>query len=654
MAPSQSKVQSTSLPSLPVKHRELVPYIAGHAKTPISELLQPFNQHEAKLRELFAQEPKHPSLSDPHVNTIPVFDGHETEITVRARDLGAESPEEKERYLMPLKAEERKSNGAPAIVQSFKAFQTNFNLFSESSLVDLDWNNVIAAGSSVVTSLLPVPEKYSGSKKTLRQYYHEILAPASDVDLFLYGLTEDEAIEKIKQIEKSVKDSILYETTTIRTKNAITITSQYPTRHVQIVLRIYKSISEILTGFDVDCSCVAYDGKQVYVTPRALAAFVTQSNQIDLTRRSPSYENRLSKYSHRGFEVYWPLLDRTRIDPTIFERSFSGTVGLARLLVLEKLPKASDRDRYMDQRRTERGRPPLDRYRRYRHSIRGNIKDDYDDEVADWVEEDEVSNYHTFTIPYGQKFHARKIEKLLYTKDLLLNAEWNKPKDREVNLHPFDPEDEEVAEAESKIYVSGNVSFIKDDPGRQAIGSFNPITDDDWTEMAYVGNTARLCQAIVDGDLEHVQDWLAQEGSNPNRRDYTGRTPLHLAVISSTPEIVQCLIDHGARLVARLADGRTALHLAAARGNIPMVKSLLEKSEQNEEEEARKEELRKQSKAAAPKEDNCASPTSEEDDDVELVDNEEETSDDEVAMRSTTTGSLSTSSAARTKPVTAT
>lgn len=29
-----------------------------------------------------------------------------------------------------------------------------------------------------------------------------------------------------------------------------------------------------------------------------------------------------------------------------------------------------------------------------------------------------MSNYHTFTIPYGVKFHAKKIEKLCYTKDL--------------------------------------------------------------------------------------------------------------------------------------------------------------------------------------------------------------------------------------------
>ena len=39
--------------------------------------------------------------------------------------------------------------------------------------------------------------------------------------------------------------------------------------------------------------------------------------------------------------------------------------------------------------------------------------------------------------------------------------------------------------------------------------------------MAYVGNTARLCQAIVDEDLEHVQDWLSKDGADPNCRDYS-------------------------------------------------------------------------------------------------------------------------------------
>ncbi|KAH7360980.1 ankyrin repeat-containing domain protein [Rhexocercosporidium sp. MPI-PUGE-AT-0058] len=619
LAESKDPIEIPTLPTESVK--DFIPYLASNPETPIATLLEPFKKFEGELRKVYAQQPEHELVKDGNVNLVPIFAGHEQELKIRARSLETESDDEKSKYIMPLSDVDRKANGSPAVVSSFKDFQKNFNLFSESSLAELDWNNVVAAGSAVTTSLLPVPEKWAGSKRSLREYYHEHLAPASDVDLFLYGLNEEEGLEKIKQIEKNIKDGILHETTTIRTKNAITIASQYPTRHVQIVLRLYDSVSQIITGFDVDCACAAYDGKQVYAAPRAVAAFATQCNTIDLTRRSPSYENRLSKYSRRGFEVHWPLMDRNRIDPTIFERSFGRTQGLARLLILEKLPKTVDREAYMDQRRAERGRPALHRGYRNQFRMGGNIKDAEEDEVAEWVDQEEVASYHTMTVPYGPKYQASRINRLLYAKDLLLNAEWNQPKEREVYLHrhpcffgtaeeilqdccgycpvPKTDEEIEVAEEESKTYISGPLKFLMDDPGRQEIGSFNPITDEEWTTMAYVGDTARLCQAIVDGDLEHVQDWCAQEDVDVNRRDYTGRTPLHLATMASTPEIVQCLIDNGARLIARLVDGRTALHIAAARGNVEMVKSLMQKSEANEEEEEEKVEARRKARKAA-------------------------------------------------------
>jgi hypothetical protein len=169
------------LPDVPVKHADFIAYVKSHPEIEPSKLLEPYKKYDAKLREVFAQEPNHAALADEHVNIVPVFSGHEKDLKVRARDLESESTEEKERYVMAIDDADRRATGTPAIVESLAEFQQNFSLFCESSLVDLDWNNVVAAGSSVVTSLLPVPENYKKSKKALRKYYHEILAPASDV-----------------------------------------------------------------------------------------------------------------------------------------------------------------------------------------------------------------------------------------------------------------------------------------------------------------------------------------------------------------------------------------------------------------------------------------------------------------------------------------
>ncbi len=93
--------------------------------------------------------------------------------------------------------------------------------------------------------------------------------------------------------------------------------AQYPYRSVQIVLRLYSSPAEVLAGFDVDVACCAYDGDRVWANPRAIVSVMRQSNTVDMTRRSPSYEVRLAKYSSRGFEVYTPELKRSEIDPTV-------------------------------------------------------------------------------------------------------------------------------------------------------------------------------------------------------------------------------------------------------------------------------------------------------------------------------------------------
>ncbi len=118
-------------------------------------------------------------------------------------------------------------------------------------------------------------------------------------------------------------------------------------------------------------ACVRrFDGTKAWVAGRAHNAITSQLNPVDLTRRSPSYEMRLSKYAKRGvwarhrsglqppsrnlappalafraawrrcgagFEVAVPNLDRPRVDPMIFERAWTNVQGLAKLILLEKL-----------------------------------------------------------------------------------------------------------------------------------------------------------------------------------------------------------------------------------------------------------------------------------------------------------------------------
>lgn len=204
---------SIQLPELPARHGGLVDYIADNPETPMTQIMAPYREYETKLRSVFAQDPGDPRLDDPYINVLPLFTDKTSRIATRARDLASESQEEKDRYIMALPDGKRRPHGSPATAGSLTDFRKNFNIFSENSLADLDWGGVVAAGSSVVNCLLPVPAEFNKTKRNLREYYHEKFCPASDVDLFLYGLTEEQAIEKIKQIEQSVRDAILSEVT---------------------------------------------------------------------------------------------------------------------------------------------------------------------------------------------------------------------------------------------------------------------------------------------------------------------------------------------------------------------------------------------------------------------------------------------------------
>jgi hypothetical protein len=269
--------------------------------------------------------------------------------------------------------------------------------------------------------------------RSLNRTCFRVVASSSDIDLFLYGLdSEDSAINRIPQLEAVVRENQRLSSgagMALRSENAITfISPKYPYRHVQvgvyissiscgllpmliisgekkIILRLYKSISEILTGFDVDCACVAFDGKQVYSNPRGITAIATRTNTVDLSRRSPctcphserfsslpfskktktAYENRLYKYRSHNFEVYWDSLKRSRINAENCSPKSNPQIltGLSRLIFFENILK---------------GR--RDPYRRKR--LLKTIDDSGEPTLAT------PSGYATLEIPYGERFTATK------------------------------------------------------------------------------------------------------------------------------------------------------------------------------------------------------------------------------------------------------
>ncbi|KAH9483205.1 hypothetical protein JR316_0005309 [Psilocybe cubensis] len=574
--------------------------------------LQPSLDDEAELRKLFATDKKNARLANPYVGLVDVFDAPATIRTTRARVVN-DKEDLSAKYVMPVADENRREEGTPSTVADLEEFKKNWAIFTEGSLSQLiNWNNVVAAGGSVLACLTPLHESDKTSKRAIRKYYHSNAYPTSDVDLFLWGLNPEQAEAKIKEIYEAVRDSVPWDVTCIRTKHTVSIHSQYPYRSVQIVLRLYQSPAEILAGFDIDAPCCAYDGNRVWANPRAVVAMMRQCNTVDMTRRSPSYEVRLSKYSQRFFEVYVPTLERSKIDPTIYERSIARMEGLARLLALEKLADDNMRNTFLEGRRQLRGRTFANalsqQRRRTRRKYKGDLKGENDIGVVE-INDYDVASLH---LPYGPGWDAKRIDKLVYQTDLGMNcktietASFNpKNKGRRLHRHPaffgtveeciedccghcpkaIDDDEKKLQAEEDEIYIRGRIQFIQEDPGRQSMtGSFKPIDVGEWSDQVYIKPSQELFTAISAHDRVTVQRLLAGGEIDVNQRDHVGRTTLHVAIFSKVTDIALDLIEAGARITARLADGRAPLHLAAQFDQIEVIHKLFEKSAKNAEE----------------------------------------------------------------------
>ena len=273
---------------------------------------------ESLLIDVFAQPPWLTELS--------VFPGHET--------------------LQLLFSKERlkgRVEGAAATC-TLLDFEKNWAYFAELPAGVLAMPGVVAAGGAVLAALIPRPNRRAFRGQALvDEPTHDAILKAfykvgaswfgrfdrrncfrtSDVDLFLVGLSETEALQTLMRIRFALGDSVKAMT---RTNTTVSFARQDADgrilRTVQVILRLCRSTTEVLTGFDLDCCCVAFDGERVVALPRARRAIKHSFNVAgaDASRESYNFEVRLLKYACRGWAVACPLAAgwRSLVDPRVF------------------------------------------------------------------------------------------------------------------------------------------------------------------------------------------------------------------------------------------------------------------------------------------------------------------------------------------------
>lgn len=145
--------------------------------------------------------------------------------------------------------------------------------------------------------------------------YIRVAAKANDVDLFIVGTDEPAKIA-----EKLISYLFTYDCEpnktnkihVVRTKNSITLYSwldkyRNPIQ-LQIILRSYTSVSEVVTGFDLDPSGVCFYMGNLYATKRAIYSLKNMKLYVDIDRMSTSYNYRLVKYMKiKGFSIVIPV-----------------------------------------------------------------------------------------------------------------------------------------------------------------------------------------------------------------------------------------------------------------------------------------------------------------------------------------------------------
>ncbi|XP_012662555.1 ankycorbin isoform X1 [Otolemur garnettii] len=89
-------------------------------------------------------------------------------------------------------------------------------------------------------------------------------------------------------------------------------------------------------------------------------------------------------------------------------------------------------------------------------------------------------------------------------------------------------------------------------------------------------NDDRLLQAVENGDAEKVASLLGKKGASATKHDSEGKTAFHLAAAKGHVECLRVMVTHGVDVTAQDTTGHSALHLAAKNSHHECIKKLLQ------------------------------------------------------------------------------
>ena len=172
--------------------------------------------------------------------------------------------------------------------------------------------HLLAAGGAVMNAMRCASEERDTVKQNFLRFAN------GDLDLFLVGIKESEARAFLEKLFADTFDNE-EKANLSRGPNVITVrvdTGNYRGPLVyQFILRLYDSPDLVLGGFDLPCCAVGYNPDLgLVMTELAAWSLSTGLLPVDTSRRSPSYEYRISKYAYRGIRFVFPSFRPPKAD----------------------------------------------------------------------------------------------------------------------------------------------------------------------------------------------------------------------------------------------------------------------------------------------------------------------------------------------------